>query len=244
MDKKDLPVIFDLETTGTDVREANVVQIAAVTAVFQPDGKAKASTLFSSMVNPGMPIPKEASEIHGITDEEVKWSPSQRRALETFSVILQNLSLDYNVILAGQNIERYDVPIIKRIMPGRFDIYPTLDTYTAAIRMFPDREHKLGPWYEWYTGYKEVNAHDAAADCHMCAHIIGRLLVDTGKSLSELVDWMYEPQMLTHMPFGKYKGQEIKKVPKSYWAWVAQNFHEPHKDVELTTCSVLGQEVC
>ena len=62
--------IFDLEATGTNVLEDRIVDICILRR--EPDGT---ETVFSSLVNPGVPIPPEATAIHHITDDMVKDQP-------------------------------------------------------------------------------------------------------------------------------------------------------------------------
>lgn len=59
--------VFDCETTGVDPRKDRVVEIAAA---YVHDWKPIAH--FSQRVDPGVPIPEEASAIHGIWDKDVK----------------------------------------------------------------------------------------------------------------------------------------------------------------------------
>ena len=66
---------IDLETTGTDVREDRIVEVAVLTVY--PGGK---TVPFVQRVNPGRPIPAGASAVHGITDADVAGAP-------TFAVI-------------------------------------------------------------------------------------------------------------------------------------------------------------
>ena len=56
-------VIFDLETTGLDIVKDRIIQIAYIKV--HPDGKEERKSHF---VNPGMPIPKEVTEITHITN--------------------------------------------------------------------------------------------------------------------------------------------------------------------------------
>ena len=62
---------FDLETTGTDIGEDRIVQIAVIRV--EPDG---AEQSFVSLVNPGRSIPAAASAVHGIQDDDVREAPS------------------------------------------------------------------------------------------------------------------------------------------------------------------------
>ena len=62
--------IFDLEATGTKVLEDRIVDICILRR--EPDGS---ESVFSSLVNPGVPIPPEVSAIHHITDDMVQDQP-------------------------------------------------------------------------------------------------------------------------------------------------------------------------
>ena len=64
-------VFFDLEATGTAPERDRIVEVALLRR--EPDGQEKT---FSSLVNPGVPIPPEATAIHKITDEMVRGQPS------------------------------------------------------------------------------------------------------------------------------------------------------------------------
>jgi len=64
-------VVFDLETTGKDPDSCGIVEIAAARAV-----NGRIEDTFHRMINPGMPIEPEASNVHHITDADVKDSPS------------------------------------------------------------------------------------------------------------------------------------------------------------------------
>ena len=63
--------IFDLETTGTNVASDRIVEVCVVKVM--PDGS---EHILTQRINPGMPIPKESTMIHGITDLDVKDSPT------------------------------------------------------------------------------------------------------------------------------------------------------------------------
>ena len=57
-------VAFDTETTGLDARTARLLQIGAVKlsgSVIELDAR------FERLIDPGVPIPKASSAIHGIT---------------------------------------------------------------------------------------------------------------------------------------------------------------------------------
>jgi DNA polymerase-3 subunit epsilon/CBS domain-containing protein len=65
-------VVIDTEATGLDPRKARVVEIAAVRII---GGRIAVGDTFQSLVNPGRPIPAEATAIHGIDDARVASAP-------------------------------------------------------------------------------------------------------------------------------------------------------------------------
>lgn len=64
-------VMFDLETTGVETDQDRIVEIA----LCAEDGSTMPAILLHTLVNPGRPIPPEATEVHGITDEMVREAP-------------------------------------------------------------------------------------------------------------------------------------------------------------------------
>ena len=62
---------FDLETTGVNITTDRIVEISILKVY--PNGKEESKTW---LVNPEMPIPKEVTEIHGITNEKVANQPT------------------------------------------------------------------------------------------------------------------------------------------------------------------------
>lgn len=94
-------VILKVDTTGLDAASADIVKISALR--IDGDNKVK----FSALVNPGCPIPKEASEISGITDEDVKDAPSFEEVKESFLAFIDHLPV------MGHNIE-FDLKFVNK----------------------------------------------------------------------------------------------------------------------------------
>ena len=59
-------IFFDLETTGTNITTDRIVEISMIKIM--PNGEERERTL---RINPEMHIPKEATDVHGISDEDV-----------------------------------------------------------------------------------------------------------------------------------------------------------------------------
>ncbi|MEK7110016.1 MAG: exonuclease domain-containing protein, partial [Patescibacteria group bacterium] len=52
-------VVFDIESTGTDPEQDKIVEICLLR--IEPDGS---ETCLTELVNPGIPIPREATAVH------------------------------------------------------------------------------------------------------------------------------------------------------------------------------------
>jgi DNA polymerase-3 subunit epsilon len=148
-------VFFDLETTGVDVYNDRIIQIGAIR--IKPDG---AKTEKEWMVNPGIPIPKGASDIHGITDEMVADKPLLGDIAEELANFFTGVDF------GGYNVKNFDLPLLS-IEFGRIGL--PFDTETVrivdAMAIFRILEPRnLGAAYKKFCGKELVNAHNAMAD--------------------------------------------------------------------------------
>ncbi len=152
-------VIFDLETTGVDVNTDEVIEISAIRVrAGEPVEE------FSTLVNPGRPIPFNATQINGITDEMVSDAPEFSKAFKDF--------LDFvgNDVLVGHNIHRFDLKFLNRAAElywGKTIGNDHIDTLGLAQVYLPDlRHHKLTDLADHY-GISTAGAHRALNDCLM-----------------------------------------------------------------------------
>ena len=96
---------FDLETTGVNIAKDRIVEISILKAF--PDGSEQDKTW---LVNPGMPIPEEATAVHGITNEKVANAP-------VFKEIAAEIYRWFKGSdLAGYNSDRFDIPLLAEEM--------------------------------------------------------------------------------------------------------------------------------
>ena len=101
-------VAFDVETTGLS-RKDRVIEIAAVK--FRGTTEIAAA---SWLINPGIPIPKSAQRVHGITDSMVKGSPAFAEVFTNFLVfaddsILLAHNASYDARMINQEVARLDL---------------------------------------------------------------------------------------------------------------------------------------
>jgi len=96
------PIAFiDLETTGINITNDRIVELAIVKIL--PDGTKQVKR---KLLNPLMPIPKQASDIHGITDEMVKDAPSFKQVANEIKQFIEHCDL------GGYNSNRFDIPML------------------------------------------------------------------------------------------------------------------------------------
>ena len=133
VDAGDPFVVVDVETTGTDPKIADLVEIAAV----KVQG-GKIVDRWSTFVNPGRPI--IGNQMHGITDADVKKAPSPAEAAQ------QALDFVGDAVIVGHSVG-FDLAFLEaaladgtHIEQGRY-----LDTLTIAREGYPELEnYKLG----------------------------------------------------------------------------------------------------
>jgi len=152
-------VIFDLETTGVNVDEDEIIEISAVRV---KDGRVEAE--FSQLVNPGRHIPREASVVNGISDAMVKDCPCFEKVLDEFLDFIE----DY--VLVGHNIKSFDLKFIYRdVMKYRGMALGNdyVDTWHMAKRCLPQLKHKKLTDLAQFYGISPEGAHRALNDCRM-----------------------------------------------------------------------------
>lgn len=167
-------VVFDLETTGISTVYDQVVEISAVRA-----RAGKIVDEFTTLVNPGRPIPYAASRVNGITDEMVKNAPLFQDALGIFFGFIGN------DVLVGHNIHTFDMKFIYRDAEKFFGKIPDndyVDTLQLARRCLPQLSaYKLVDLAGFY-GISPKGAHRALNDCHMNQQVFERLGQEKKKS--------------------------------------------------------------
>ena len=132
-------VFFDLETTGTDTATDRIVQMYFIKMT--PEGYQRD---YSRLVNPGIPIPPEATAVHGITDEDVIGRPTFRDLAEDLYQWLKGSDL------AGYNSDNFDIPLLSEEFHRAGITYPEEDTRTTDVYTIEKKvnSHKLGETFK------------------------------------------------------------------------------------------------
>lgn len=161
-------VVFDLETTGLDTKNDRIVSIGAVRARGPEclDGQC-----FATLVDPGRPIPKANTAIHGIDDAAVAGAPDAGAAAKLFAGFARES------VLVAHNAA-FDLAFLKRAGGEagiEFD-HPPFDTLLIARHLFPDlADHSL----DGLAALLRIEIgrrHSALDDAHATARVFARLL--------------------------------------------------------------------
>lgn len=238
-------IFFDLETTGINIAKDRIVEIS-ILKVF-PNGNKESKTW---LVNPEMEIPKEASDIHGITNERVVTEP-------TFNELAQQVSdLIEGSDLAGFNSNRFDIPLLAEEMLRAEVNFDMKDRVAIDVQVIfhKKEERTLSAGYQFYCGKDLKNAHSAEADT-LATYEILKAQLDKYDDLENNVKYLNEYSTFNKradfagfilfddeddeiFTFGKYKNKKVRdvlKMDKGYFSWI-QN-----ADFPLYTKRVLAE---
>jgi len=202
--------VIDTETTGLDPAVDRVVQIAAVELRRFGKGNFAIGVPALSLVNPGIPIPPQASGVHHIVDEDVSDAPSLVEA------VALSVPLNPNPIAAHN--ARFD----RQFLPMLRD-RPWIDTYRCAMHLYPDApDYKVGTLF-YYLGCGRLlsrSPHSAPFDARLAANILARMLDEA--PLEELIRLSTKAVKLRTILFGKHANEKWADVPSSYLKWILE----------------------
>ena len=148
-------VVFDIEATGLNKRTDRIVAIALVR--YEPIGTVEQ---VSYLLNPGIPIPEEATRIHGISDADVVGAPSFAEMAETLAEHFAGADL------AGYNVLGFDIQMLMEEFarvnrPFSLEGRRVLDAQRIFFRNEP---RDLSAALRYYCGDSHDNSHDALGD--------------------------------------------------------------------------------
>lgn len=225
-------IFFDLETTGLSVSNDRIVELSYL-KVF-PDGEEESRTM---RFNPGIPISRQASEVTGITDDDVKDKPRfadrARELAEVFS----------DCDIAGYNSDKFDVPLLVEefLRAGvAFDIDKARRIDVQTIYHKKERR-TLAAAYRFYCDKELENAHSAQADTRATYEVLEAQLeryADLQPEVAMLAEFSKQTRNVdlagrmvldesgnAVFNFGKYRGRRVLDVLRTdpgYYSWIMQ----------------------
>jgi DNA polymerase III subunit epsilon len=232
---------FDLETTGVNVVRDRIVEISIAKAMI--DGSVEIKT---KRINPTIPIPLEASLVHGIYDADVADCPNFKNIAKSLASFLEGCDL------AGFNSNRFDIPmLVEEFLRADVDFEVKNRRMIDAQRIFHMMEPRnLSAALKFYTGKTLVGAHGAEADTIATLEVLdaqikryeGQVALDeNGKEFSPIVNDMDVLHKLTAVNmvdfaqrmtfkggvevfnFGKHANKpvlDVLKAEPSYYDWM------------------------
>lgn len=224
--------VFDLETTGVDVSNDRIVEIAILKV--EIDGS---TTEYLKRVNPQMPIPVGSSEIHGIYDKDIADAPTFNELADDIAAFIGTADL------AGYNSNKFDIPVLAE------EFLRANHTFDVSDRKFVDVQnifHKmeqrtLVAAYSFYCNKELINAHSAMSDATATWEVL-KSQIEKYETLTPNVEYLAEFSQHGNLElldfagriaknekgqaiynFGKHKGKTVRDVAKTepgYYGWM------------------------
>jgi DNA polymerase III subunit epsilon len=189
-------VVFDCETTGLDIERGDaLISIGAVRVV---GGRIITGESFHRLIDPGRPIPKASTAIHGIDDAAVKGRPPAAIVLRQFKEFAGDS------VLVAHNAS-FDLAFLKRGEADSGVVFdnPALCTLLAAATLEPALgDHSLDGLAERF-GVAIAERHDALGDAMATAALFLRLVdLMEARGVETLGQAMHQTRMVMQLRAG------------------------------------------
>lgn len=233
-------VFFDLETTGLNITQDHIVEISIVKVY--PQGQTSPSgnnpEVKTRRINPGIPIPEQASKVHHITDEDVKDCPKFKQIAKSLAALFEGCDI------AGFNSNRFDIPMLAQEFHNAGVDFNFEDKRLIDVQnIFHKKEPRnLVAAYKFYCGKDLDEAHSAQADTMATYNVLmaqldryGDLPNDVEKlaefsSMNRNVDLagriIRNEEGVAVFNFGQHKGKAVEKVlaeTPQYLDWIKKS---------------------
>ena len=225
--------VLDVQSTGLDPSNARIVKLSVLKV--DPDGS---EHMKSVVVNPGVPIPPGATQVHGISDLDVMDMPVFRSYARALADHLEGCDI------AGFGIERFGLPLLEAEFERNGVEFNVSDrTVVDAMTVFHRLEPRnLASAYSRFVGGRKPGAVDDAEGArNVFAILQGEVRSSTdvpvaptalaawAKGIDDTaIDgegkfvWSEEGDVLVN--FGKHRGERLIEVVGNdlpYLKWVA-----------------------
>jgi len=231
-------VFFDLETTGINITTDRIVEIFALK--YYQDGKTEE---FYSRYNPGIPIPADASAVHGIYDSDVAFEPYLK------DVATHIVNFFEGCDIGGYNIIRFDVPLLAEelIRAGVQNPLNNVKFIDPMVIFHKKVSRSLSGALKYYRNEDLKDAHTAKADVLASIKVLESQLKvheDLPKNSAALHQYVMNGREIIDFGgfftknnsgevvfnFGKNKGKSLKSEP-NYLKWMIKNDFPEHTKI-------------
>jgi exodeoxyribonuclease X len=193
---------IDIETTGTDPATDAIVEIASVD--LQRD-----STIANqreTLVRPDIAVPAEASAVHHLINADLVAAPRLEDVIDTFKGA--DAYIAHNSAFERSFLE----PHLGEAL--------WVCTYKCALRVWPDLPSHGNQALRYHFGLinpfgidrARLVAHRALSDAIVTAAVFFELAKHA--TWPQLVQWSYEPALMTYLRFGMHRGERFDAVPE------------------------------
>ena len=187
IEKEDIPILqkkyiaFDVETTGLSSITSRIIEVGAV--IFENE---KPVAQFSSLVNPNVFIPESATAVNHITNDMIKYAPSEEKVFSDLVNFLGD-ALDNQTIICAHNA-KFDMAFLSETLmrlgySGKINFVDTLSLSRRNI--FSVDNHKQKTIAEYF-GIVNDQEHRAVSDAMVCGEILSKLLDCERKEIERL----------------------------------------------------------
>lgn len=234
-----------------NIAKDRIVEISVLKVY--PNGKEEQKTI---RVNPEMPIPKEASEVHGIYDEDVKDCPTFREIAKDLARYMEGCDL------GGYNSNRFDIPLLaEEFLRVGVDFDMRKRKFVDVQTIFHKMEQRtLSAAYRFYCDKSLEDAHTAAADTSATYEVLKAQLERYGDKLENNIEFLskfstqnntvdfagfivYNEKGEEVFNFGKNKGVPVEKVLREqpgYFSWIINSEFPLYTKKVLTEIKLRG----
>jgi DNA polymerase III subunit epsilon len=238
------PLVFiDLETTGINLAKDRIVEIALVKIM--PD---ESKIVKRKLINPQMPIPKGASDVHGITDDMVKDAPDFKQVANELKQFIDNADI------SGYNSNRFDIPLlVEEFLRAGIHLDMTERRMLDVQQIFHMMERRtLGAAYRFYCNKDLDGAHSAEVDASATWEILlaqTERYTNLGSTVDSILSFTGEEKVVDFarrfifdndvevFNFGKHKGKSVAEVLKAepqYYDWMMKGDFPLHTKQKMT----------
>ncbi len=233
---------FDLETTGINITNDRIIEIAVIKLM--PGGEIIKKT---NVLNPGVIILPESTAIHGISNEDVQGKPPFKEVAKEYARFMEGADL------SGFNILKFDIPmLVEEFIRAEVEFDYSRKKIIDSQKIFHLMEKRtLTAAYKFYVNKELANSHSAEADTQATMEVLlaqveryeGQNVTDgLGNKIGEIKNDMETLSKLTSeslvdlagrmirsakgeelFNFGKHKNKKVTAVLKeepSYYDWM------------------------
>lgn len=154
---------FDLETTGTNITQDRIIEIAVIKMMPNGDVIHKAN-----LINPTIPILPESTAIHGIKEEDVKDKPTFKEVAKEYQRFFEGADL------AGFSVLKFDIPmLVEEFLRVGVEFDYSRKKIIDAQKIFHLMEKRtLAAAYRFYLNKDFENSHTAEADTQATMEVL------------------------------------------------------------------------